>query len=283
MPVGSPRRSLVEKLPSVQMTRGSISSTWRVAGSRGSASISLGLRVAVAGRPALEHVRDEHVARAQPDLAQQLVEQLAGLADERQALACPRWRPAPRRRTSGRRRRCRPRRRRVVRVCEQRAARAGAAPVEVDLLERLAALARRLPRTAMRSRGAATATSAGRHSQRPTDFSRLASHSRPVSPWGTGTGTALPASACAARSSAPAAWAPRWPPRCARPASTVDGPLGRGADGAGADVVLLCVPDGEIAAAAARDRARAARRPLLGRARRSTSLGAARGASRCTR
>jgi predicted short-subunit dehydrogenase-like oxidoreductase (DUF2520 family) len=30
----------------------------------------------------------------------------------------------------------------------------------------------------------------------------------------------------------------------------VEGPLGRGADGAGADVVLLCVPDGEIAAAA---------------------------------
>jgi predicted short-subunit dehydrogenase-like oxidoreductase (DUF2520 family) len=29
------------------------------------------------------------------------------------------------------------------------------------------------------------------------------------------------------------------------------GPLGRGADGSGADVVLLCVPDGEIAAAAA--------------------------------
>ncbi len=31
----------------------------------------------------------------------------------------------------------------------------------------------------------------------------------------------------------------------------VDGPLGRGADGDGADLVLLCVPDGEIAAAAA--------------------------------
>jgi predicted short-subunit dehydrogenase-like oxidoreductase (DUF2520 family) len=31
----------------------------------------------------------------------------------------------------------------------------------------------------------------------------------------------------------------------------VDGPLGRGADGSGADAVLLCVPDEEIAAAAA--------------------------------
>jgi predicted short-subunit dehydrogenase-like oxidoreductase (DUF2520 family) len=30
----------------------------------------------------------------------------------------------------------------------------------------------------------------------------------------------------------------------------VNGPVGRGADGAGAEVVLLCVPDGEIAAAA---------------------------------
>jgi predicted short-subunit dehydrogenase-like oxidoreductase (DUF2520 family) len=30
----------------------------------------------------------------------------------------------------------------------------------------------------------------------------------------------------------------------------VEGPLGRGADGAGADAVLLCVPDGEIAPAA---------------------------------
>jgi predicted short-subunit dehydrogenase-like oxidoreductase (DUF2520 family) len=31
----------------------------------------------------------------------------------------------------------------------------------------------------------------------------------------------------------------------------VEGPLGRGSDGGGADLVLLCVPDGEIAAAAA--------------------------------
>jgi predicted short-subunit dehydrogenase-like oxidoreductase (DUF2520 family) len=31
---------------------------------------------------------------------------------------------------------------------------------------------------------------------------------------------------------------------------TVEGPLGRGADGAGAEVVLLCVPDSEISAAA---------------------------------
>jgi predicted short-subunit dehydrogenase-like oxidoreductase (DUF2520 family) len=40
-------------------------------------------------------------------------------------------------------------------------------------------------------------------------------------------------------------------PALAAAGIAVDGPLGRGADGAGADVVLLCVPDGEIAAAAA--------------------------------
>ncbi len=47
---------------------------------------------------------------------------------------------------------------------------------------------------------------------------------------------------------------------CAQAGLAVDGPLGRGADGAGADAILLCVPDGEIAAAAAA----AAPGPLLG-------------------
>ena len=45
------------------------------------------------------------------------------------------------------------------------------------------------------------------------------------------------------------------------------GPLGRGADARGATAVLLCVPDGEIAAAAAAVDGRAARRPLLRRHR----------------
>src|SRR5947209_3734695 len=40
-------------------------------------------------------------------------------------------------------------------------------------------------------------------------------------------------------------------PPTAADAFDVIGPLGRGADGSGADVVLLCVPDAEIAAAAA--------------------------------
>jgi hypothetical protein len=44
------------------------------------------MRVAVAGRPAAQHVGDEDLVAGQPDLAQQRVEQLSGLADERQAL-----------------------------------------------------------------------------------------------------------------------------------------------------------------------------------------------------
>ena len=48
----------------------------------------------------------------------------------------------------------------------------------------------------------------------------------------------------------------------------VDGPLGRGAEGTGADVVLLCVPDAEIASAAAH----VAPGPLVGHCSGATSL-----------
>ncbi len=48
----------------------------------------------------------------------------------------------------------------------------------------------------------------------------------------------------------------------------VDGPLGRSADGAGADAVLLCVPDAGIASAAAR----IARGPLVGHCSGATGL-----------
>jgi len=47
-----------------------------------------------------------------------------------------------------------------------------------------------------------------------------------------------------------------------------EGPLGRGADGAGADAVLLCVPDSEIAAAAAT----IAPGPLVGHCSGATTL-----------
>src|SRR5262249_10512769 len=44
------------------------------------------LRIAVAGRTALEHVRDVDVAPLQADLREQLLEQLSRLPDEREAL-----------------------------------------------------------------------------------------------------------------------------------------------------------------------------------------------------
>jgi hypothetical protein len=47
----------------------------------------LRLRVAVAGRAALEDVRDEDVVAVHPDLAEELVQELPGAADERHPLA----------------------------------------------------------------------------------------------------------------------------------------------------------------------------------------------------
>jgi predicted short-subunit dehydrogenase-like oxidoreductase (DUF2520 family) len=49
----------------------------------------------------------------------------------------------------------------------------------------------------------------------------------------------------------------------------IDGPLGRGANGSGADVVLLCVPDAEIARAAAH----VASGPIVGHCSGATGLG----------
>src|SRR3954447_4752343 len=46
----------------------------------------VGQRVAVAGRPAADHVRDEYLRALDPDLREQLVEQLPRPADERKAL-----------------------------------------------------------------------------------------------------------------------------------------------------------------------------------------------------
>ena len=75
-------------------------------------------------------------------------------------------------------------------------------------------------------------------------------------------------------SSARAASAPAAGRRArARPAIAVEGPLGRGADAARADVVLLCVPDGEIAGGRGR---RDAPAPLVGHCSGATALDAAR-------
>ena len=88
---------------------------------------------------------------------------------------------------------------------------------------------------------------------------------RPVSRWGTG-----PTPLHASPSSAQAVSARRSPPRSRAAGLTVDGPHGRGSDGAGADAVLLCVPDAQIPVAAA------AVRPgrLVGHCSGATGLGA---------
>ena len=101
IPSGLPVRSFVAKLPSVADDLGSISSIWRKRW-LSQAAISVGQRVAVARRPALQDVGDVDVLAGEPDPVEQLVEQLAGAADEREP-RCPRGSPAPRRRTSGRR------------------------------------------------------------------------------------------------------------------------------------------------------------------------------------
>ena len=105
-----PVSSFVAKLPRVAITCGSISSIWRSRYGQ-QASISSGCGSRLPGGRHLSDVGDEDVLALQPDLRQQLVEQLAGAADERQALAVLLGARAPRRRTSGRRRRCRRRRR----------------------------------------------------------------------------------------------------------------------------------------------------------------------------
>ncbi len=61
------------------------------------------------------------------------------------------------------------------------------------------------------------------------------------------------------------------------------GPLGRGADGGDADVVLLCVPDAEIADAAAAIAPRPAASSATARARRRWRRSRPTRRSRCTR
>ena len=85
IPVGLPESSLVAKLPSVATSVGpdqlDLTEEVRLAGLD-----LLRLRVAIARRAALEHVRDVDVRARQSDPVQELLEQLAGLADEGNAL-----------------------------------------------------------------------------------------------------------------------------------------------------------------------------------------------------
>ena len=177
-------------------------------------------RVAVAGRPALEDVGDEDVAARQADLAEQLC-RAAGPPGRRTAgPACPRWRRAPRRRTSGRRRRCRSRRRRRAGRGELRAARAGPRLLP-DGLELLAPL-----RSA--GHGAKVPPRSG-ESPDSTHLPRRLIRGYPPDPRSATPSRYLmreldPNSSAApcppAPSSARAASAPPSPPPCAPPAST---------------------------------------------------------------
>ena len=203
-----------------------------------------------------------------PDLAEQLVEQLPGLADEREALLVLVGARAPRRRTSGRRRRCPTPNTTVVRVaasCGQRVHARACSQTAFSCSRR--SLRWRSPSGPIVARAAAIILAWPRpipgvdRNVQEFVFPLL---SRPVSRCGNWNGTPLTTPTVAAPSWGAGAWARRWRPPCATPASRVDGPLGRGEPAAAAaDAVLLCVPDAEIAAAAARRRARAARRPLL--------------------
>ena len=85
MPAGLPESSFVAKFPSVATSFGSMSSICRKRwGSQ--AAISSGSGIAVPGRPALEHVRDEDVGAREPDPLEQPVEQLPRLTHERNPL-----------------------------------------------------------------------------------------------------------------------------------------------------------------------------------------------------
>ena len=86
MPSGRPDSSFVAKLPSVQTSVGRMSEIWRKRWGSHDADLA-GLGVAVAGRPALEDVRDEDVLARQSDALDQRGQELAGLAHERDALA----------------------------------------------------------------------------------------------------------------------------------------------------------------------------------------------------
>ena len=265
IPTGSPRRSFVAKLPSVHTTRGSISSTWRSRYSR-QLSISTGSGSRLPGRPALQDVGDEDVVAGQADLGQQAVEELAGAADERQAepvLVGPRRLADEQQVGVGV---ARPEDDGLARLGQLRAADA-ALRLLVDGLERLTAILLR------GHENDANRTTAGLRVLPPGDCGVLfALKHAPVSLCGTGPilndtitviGRGRLGSALAA-------------------ALGAGEPLGRGSDGAGAGLVLLCVPDAEIAAAAAPDRPRPPRRPLL-RRHHAGAAGAARGPSRCTR
>ena len=199
-------------------------------------------------------------SRAMPIPASSSVEQLARRGRRTARPRGPRRRPAPRRRTSGRRRRCPAPKTTCVRVCGEVRAALAAAGLAVDLREDLATLLggvrdghrgrcyrappRRCPSAGDTVLCDGAVTFSGRTPQ-------IAAFSEPSHQTATGIpmGNWTDISPTHRHRRPQADWARHSPPRCAMPDMTVDGPHGRGFDGAGSDVVLLCVPDAEIAAA----------------------------------
>ena len=224
MPVaGSPRSSFVAKLPSVQTTRGAISSSWRNRYSW-QFSISCGSGSRLPGGRQRRTLRDEDVAARQPDLARAAC-RAAGRPGRRTGRpACPRWRRAPRRRTSGRRRRCPSRTRpscASAASCGQRVQSRACLP---DRLELLAPL--------LRGEHAATCNPPPRRHRRHTPHLRRSMLSDEAATFRDGPRTRPTPRSLAAgipcgnwtRAPSPSwaqvASAPPWPPPCAPPAST---------------------------------------------------------------
>ena len=289
----SPRSSLVEKLPSVQITAGSISSPVRTGSPGRPRSRWVGDRGCPAAGTGAHS--DPDLLAVQADLGQQLVQQLAGRPTNgrpiRSSLApgaspmnisSASAFPAPNTTLvrvwwSGQR--VQPR---ASSYTPFRSSRRSAASSRLTMVVAADGAGCRPAFTAKlggsdRSHIAGVAdpdrgiiadeavTFAGRTSNRRSAFT--ADRYLPCGNW-NGIAPLTPPPVRAWPSSAGAAWATRWPRRCGDGRYELLGPLGRGSDGAGADAVLLCVPDGQIAA----PRRAIAPGPLVGHCSGATGL-----------
>src|SRR5215217_1827203 len=215
------------------------------------------LRVAVAGRAALEDVGDEHVGPLEPDLAEQLVEQLAGPADEREPLE-------------------------VLLLAggfaDEHQVGVGVARPEhhpgAALVQRAAGTATGL--LVERHEGLATLLCAAcLHEAKPRSLRRRYPSScwpLPPTEW-TGRRMHQISENLTARVGVvgPGRLGTALAAALREAGIAVDGPTGRGEPPRGCDSIVLCVPDGEIAAAAA---AAAGAAPLLGHTSGATPLSA---------
>ena len=238
-------------------------------------------RVAVAGRPALQDVRDEDVRRASRPISPSSVSSsrpawptngtpcLSSLAPGASPTNIRSASALPEPKTT------------VVRAAASCGQRVQARACGPDGLELLAALicgehAESNPRSGAPTRSTTVRTSRlsssadGRHPI-GTDLEGSRHHppQQPVSR--AGTGPDPPIAPCAAPSSAPAASAPPWPPRCAPPASTSRARSAAAPTRRRTPCCCAC-PTARSPPRRPRSRPGAARRPLLRRDRRSTPL-----------